>query len=105
MAIASIPMVLPQGLRRWLPGIPRERPARCHGYGCHHCMVPLSPSGLVTAWLWSDKLIGAVNIKKRLDFGDGFRGGVVPASTISLLHLTAFLGKCGALSPALKSGD
>ena len=100
------PRGFPGGCGRWLrwhPGIPRERPACCCGYGCHHCMVPLSPSGLVTAWLCSDKLNGAVSIEKRLGFGNGFCGGVVPTRTISLLHLAAFSGKCEASSLALKS--
>lgn len=110
MAVASIPIpaVLPQGLHgrlRWHPGIPRERLAGCCGYGCHQCVVPLSPSGLVRAWLCSDELTGTVNIKKRLDFGNSFCGRVVATSTISLLRLAAFSGKCDASSSAPKSPD
>lgn len=58
------------------------------------------------AWLCSDKLTGAVNINKRLGFGNSFCGRVVPTITVSLLHLAVVLGECDALSPALKSpGD
>ena len=76
MAVASVPV--PGGWLRWHPGIPSEGLARCCGYGSHRCAVPLSPSGLLTACLCSDKLIGAVNAKKGSALGTAFVVGWYP---------------------------